>query len=233
MKRETTRLFLCFLILLLCLPGITSAAPEQQTASVIGNRACGIGRPEESGERLPTDQAATLKRMGFNVILRANATQREMDEAVREFGRSLARSDVGALFLCWPRRSDGRERIREFLSEPRLRKKRMSDSRPSMRVVSYLEMDYANNGLNIVLLSMLAGQIHLPRASAATTADWPSSSAKYRRAPLYTTPKPREMWRGMEKERNSPVTGTLSSTNARLPVCRLELFSRAGTAEAG
>ncbi len=150
MKRETTRLFLCFLILVLCLPGIAPAAPERRTALVIGNGAYETGRLKNPVNDA-TDMAATLKRMGFNVILKTNASQREMDEAVREFGRSLARSDVGLFFFAGHGIQTGGS---NYLVPVGARIEKEEDVRfeaiDAGRILS--EMDYANNGLNIVLL---------------------------------------------------------------------------------
>jgi hypothetical protein len=150
MKRETTRLFLCFLILVLCLPGIAPAAPERRTALVIGNGAYEIGRLKNPLNDA-TDMAATLKRMGFNVILKTNAGQREMDEAVREFGRRLTRSDVGLFFFAGHGIQTGGT---NYLIPVGARIEKEEDVRfeaiDAGRILS--EMDYANNGLNIVLL---------------------------------------------------------------------------------
>ncbi len=63
---------------------------EQRGALVIGNAAY-----KESPLRNPvndaTDIAAALKTLGFNVMLRTNASRRQMVEAVREFGNQIKR----------------------------------------------------------------------------------------------------------------------------------------------
>ena len=71
--------------------GVAAAQPnEQRVALVIGNAAY-----KESPLRNPvndaTDIAAALKTLGFNVMLRTNASRRQMVEAVREFGNQIKR----------------------------------------------------------------------------------------------------------------------------------------------
>ncbi|MCX5821155.1 MAG: caspase family protein [Deltaproteobacteria bacterium] len=131
------------------LPGLI-AAPERRTALVIGNGAYETGRLKNPVNDA-TDMAATLKRMGFNVILKTNASQREMDGAVREFGRSLARSDVGLFFFAGHGIQTGGS---NYLIPVGARIEKEEDVRfeaiDAGRILS--EMDHANNGLNIVLL---------------------------------------------------------------------------------
>ena len=131
------------------MPGLSSA-PERRTALVIGNGAYETGRLKNPVNDA-TDMAATLKRMGFNVILKTNASQREMDGAVREFGRSLSRSDVGLFFFAGHGIQTGGS---NYLIPVGAHIEKEEDVRfeaiDAGRILS--EMDYANNGINIVLL---------------------------------------------------------------------------------
>lgn len=78
-----------------------SASPdaEQRIALVIGNSSY-----KEAPLRNPVndaaDVAATLKGLGFNVILRTNANRRQMVEAVREFGVRIRRGGVGFFYYA-------------------------------------------------------------------------------------------------------------------------------------
>ena len=131
------------------LPGLSSA-PERRTALVIGNGSYETGRLKNPVNDA-TDMAATLKRLGFNVILKTNASQRVMDEAVREFGRSLTRSDVGLFYFAGHGIQTGGS---NYLIPVSARIEKEEDVRfeaiDAGRILS--EMDHANNGLNIVLL---------------------------------------------------------------------------------
>jgi hypothetical protein len=71
-------LFTVFLFSFSSLPGYS--ATERRTAVVIGNGAYETGRLKNPVNDA-TDMAATLKRMGFNVILKINASQKEIDGA--------------------------------------------------------------------------------------------------------------------------------------------------------
>jgi len=138
------------LFLLLLAPLIAHAAPEKRTALVIGNGAYEPGRLKNPVNDA-TDMAAALKRLGFTVILKTNAKQREMDDAVREFGRSLTRSDVGLFFFAGHGVQVGGS---NYLIPVGARIEKEEDVRfeaiDAGRVLS--EMDVANNGVNIVLL---------------------------------------------------------------------------------
>jgi uncharacterized caspase-like protein len=67
---------------------------------VIGNSSYQSG-PLKNPVNDATDMAAMLKKLGFTVILKKNATLEEMEEAIEDFGNRLKRGGVG-LFLCWP-----------------------------------------------------------------------------------------------------------------------------------
>ena len=77
----------------------SAAANENHVALVIGN-----GTYKDAPLRNPTndasDMAAALRALGWKVTLRTNASQRQMKEAIRDFGRELARGGVGLFYFA-------------------------------------------------------------------------------------------------------------------------------------
>jgi murein DD-endopeptidase MepM/ murein hydrolase activator NlpD len=153
MKRETNyflHLILCLMLLVLCLPGIASAAPERRIALVIGN-----GNYEAGPLRNPvndaTDMAAVLKHLGFEVILKKNVRHQEMEEAVEEFGKRLRRGGVGLFYYAGHGVQVGGI---NYLLPIGARINKESDVKHQALSAEKImdEMAYANNGLNIVLL---------------------------------------------------------------------------------
>jgi hypothetical protein len=125
-------------------------ATERRTALVIGNGAYDTGRLRNPVNDA-TDVAATLKRLGFNVVLKTNAKQREMDEAVREFGRSLTRNDVGLFYFAGHGiQVSGSNYLIPVGASIEKEEDVRFEAIDVGRVMA--EMDHANNGLNIVLL---------------------------------------------------------------------------------
>ncbi|MEI6609058.1 MAG: caspase family protein, partial [Deltaproteobacteria bacterium] len=80
-------------------PSSLPAATEQRIALVIGNSTYSSA-PLKNPVNDATDVAATLKSLGFNVILKTNATKREMGSAVEEFGKQLKARDVGLFYYA-------------------------------------------------------------------------------------------------------------------------------------
>jgi uncharacterized caspase-like protein len=74
-------------------------AVEQRVALVIGNSSYKQS-PLKNPVNDATDVAATLRGLGFSVILRTNANRRQMVEAVREFGAQLKRGGVGFFYYA-------------------------------------------------------------------------------------------------------------------------------------
>ena len=80
------------------LPGLI-ASPERRTALVIGNSSYNTGslrNPVNDAD----DMASALKRLGFDVILKKNATQQDMEDVIRDFGNSLKKGGVGLFFYA-------------------------------------------------------------------------------------------------------------------------------------
>src|SRR5258706_2077142 len=75
------------------------AAAEQRVALVIGNAAYKRG-PLPNPVNDARDVAASLRQLGFNVLLKENTSQREMKQAVRDFGRQLGRGHVALFFYA-------------------------------------------------------------------------------------------------------------------------------------
>jgi tripartite-type tricarboxylate transporter receptor subunit TctC len=75
------------------------AAGEQRVALVIGNAAYKRG-PLANPVNDARDLAASLRQLGFSVLLKENASQREMKQAVRDFGRQLGRGHVALFFYA-------------------------------------------------------------------------------------------------------------------------------------
>jgi uncharacterized caspase-like protein len=82
---------------------LTATTPQPQTeqrvALVIGNSAY-----KEAPLRNPVndanDVARTLRDLGWKVVLRTNASQRQMKEAIREFGGELTKGSVGLFYFA-------------------------------------------------------------------------------------------------------------------------------------
>jgi uncharacterized caspase-like protein len=88
-------------IALLCLvvAAPASARAERRVALVIGN-----GAYKQSPLKNPVndarDMAATLKSLGFEVILKVNASLRQMNEAIDQFWGRLKQGGVGLFFFA-------------------------------------------------------------------------------------------------------------------------------------
>ena len=101
MKTSSMKCFLtlCLTLLVFSLPVIVTAATEQRTALVIGNGGYSTGslkNPVNDAD----DMAVALKRLGFNVILKKNAAQQDMEDAIRAFGDRLKKGGVGLFFYA-------------------------------------------------------------------------------------------------------------------------------------
>ncbi len=101
MKTSSMKCFLtlCLTLLVFSLPVIVTAATEERTALVIGNGGYSTGslkNPVNDAD----DMAVALKRLGFNVILKKNAAQQDMEDAIRAFGDRLKKGGVGLFFYA-------------------------------------------------------------------------------------------------------------------------------------
>jgi formylglycine-generating enzyme required for sulfatase activity/uncharacterized caspase-like protein len=78
-----------------------AAAPasEQRVALIIGNAAY-KDAPLRNPVNDATDMARALRELGFKTTLKTNAGQRQMKDAIREFGSELARGGVGLFYFA-------------------------------------------------------------------------------------------------------------------------------------
>jgi uncharacterized caspase-like protein len=126
------------------------AAPERRTALVIGNGTYETG-PLRNPANDATDMAAVLRRLGFEVILKKNAEQQEMEEAIEEFGNRLKRGGVGLFYFA----GHGVQVSGvNYLIPVGARINKESDVKYRAVDANKIldEMAAANNGLNIVML---------------------------------------------------------------------------------
>ncbi len=78
---------------------ISGPASQARTALVIGNskyKASPLKNPANDA----TDMASVLRDSGFDVTLKVNATQREMDDAIRDFGKKLRNGGTGLFYFA-------------------------------------------------------------------------------------------------------------------------------------
>ena len=83
--------------LLAAAAGIGAQQAEPRVALVIGNAAY-ASKPLKNPVNDARAMAATLRRLGFTVVLKENATLREMVTAVREFGGSLPAKGAALIY---------------------------------------------------------------------------------------------------------------------------------------
>jgi uncharacterized caspase-like protein len=76
-----------------------AVAAETRVALVMGNSTY-LRQPLVNPTNDAQDVAKRLEELGFKVVLRTNATQRQMKQAVREFSRELRGADVGVFFYA-------------------------------------------------------------------------------------------------------------------------------------
>lgn len=99
MKSFLTKIILLSFLLPFIIINPSQAATERRIALVIGNSAYSSG-PLKNPVNDATDIAATLQRLGFSVIIKKNASQRVMEESIREFGNKLKRGGVGLFYYA-------------------------------------------------------------------------------------------------------------------------------------
>ncbi|MCX5829153.1 MAG: caspase family protein [Deltaproteobacteria bacterium] len=145
-----TRIFFTLFIIVLIFPSLLLAATEQRTALVIGNSAYSSG-PLKNPVNDATDMAATLKKLGFKVVLKKNANLETMEGAIEEFGNRLKKGGVGLFYYAG---HGVQVNGVNYLIPIGAKINKESDVRfkafDAGRILA--EMENANNGLNIVLL---------------------------------------------------------------------------------
>jgi len=84
---------------ILLLPNLSLSAQERRTALVIGNgsyKSAPLRNPVNDAK----DIASILRKLGFTVIHKQNATQREMETAIHKFGERLRKGGVGLFYYA-------------------------------------------------------------------------------------------------------------------------------------
>ena len=150
MQTMPIRIFVVLVAFFLVNPSSLIAATEKRIALVIGNSNYSSG-PLKNPVNDATDMAAMLKKLGFTVILKKNATLEEMEESIEDFGNRLKRGGVGLFFYAGHGVQAGGV---NYLVPVGARINKESDVKykafDAGRILD--EMANANNGLNIVIL---------------------------------------------------------------------------------
>lgn len=150
MRRKTAYLLVFLMLLALWVPGLTSPAPERRIALVIGNGQYDTGRLKNPVNDA-TDMTAALQRLGFTVVLKKNARQREMDEAIQDFGNRLKRGGVGLFYYAGHGiQVNGVNYLIPIKATINKESDVKYETVDANKVLD--EMATANNGLNIVIL---------------------------------------------------------------------------------
>lgn len=85
--------------MLFSLPNSSFSAQERRSALVIGNgsyKSAPLRNPVNDAK----DMANALRKLGFTVIHKQNATQREMETSIRKFGERLRKGGVGLFYYA-------------------------------------------------------------------------------------------------------------------------------------
>ena len=147
-------------------PSITKTT-DRRIALIIGNSEYGeLGQLSNPGNDAK-DIAAALKQTGFSVDLLLNANQEQMEDAISEFGRKLTGGGVGLFYYAGHGiQADGEN----YLIPIGAKIERQKDVRYKAVDVGQVlsEMDYARNGLNIVILDACRNN-PLPRSFRSGT----------------------------------------------------------------
>ena len=78
---------------------IKKSSSGKKTALVIGNAEY-KSSPLQNSKNDAVDMASVLKGIGFDVILKVDATQREMENAIRKFGKKLKSGGTGIFYYA-------------------------------------------------------------------------------------------------------------------------------------
>jgi hypothetical protein len=150
MQVKFIRIFLILFLFTIIYPSLLNAAPEQRVALVIGNSAYGTGALKNPANDA-ADMALMLKKLGFVVTLKKNASLQEMDEAIEAFGNSLKRGGVGLFYYAG---HGVQVNGTNYLLPVGAKINKESDVKYHAVDANKIldEMAAANNGLNIVML---------------------------------------------------------------------------------
>ena len=150
MKAIFTRIFLILILLILINPSSLPAATEQRIALVIGNSSYSFS-PLKNPVNDAADMATMLKKLGFSVTLKKNASLQDMEEAIEAFGNRLKRGGVGLFYYAG---HGVQVNGTNYLLPIGAKINKAADVRYHAVDANKIldEMATANNGLNIVML---------------------------------------------------------------------------------
>jgi len=149
-KQEKFKIILTCTFLLSFMQCLAIAAPEKRTALVIGNSDYEIGNLTNPVNDA-VDMASTLKRLGFEVILKKNIRHRDMEEAIEDFGNRLKRGGVGLFYYAGHGiQINGVNYIIPIGAKIKKESDVKFEAVDANRILD--EMGNANNGLNIIIL---------------------------------------------------------------------------------
>jgi len=150
MRRTAYLLALLACALLLAAPAFASPSQERRVALVIGNGAYKAG-PLKNPPNDARDMASALKSVGFEVILRENASLRQMNEAIDLFWNNLKKGGVGLFFFAGHGvQVSGENYLVPVDARIALEKDVQYECVNAGKVLG--RMEDAGNGLNIVIL---------------------------------------------------------------------------------
>ena len=150
----TSRLFLVTFLLVFALfafPGFSFSAQEQRTALVIGNGSYESAQLRNSVNDAK-DMTEALRRLGFTVIFKQNAKQKDMERAIRSFGKRLRKDGGIGLFYYAGHgmQIEGRNYLIPIDAEIETESDVKFETVDAGRVLG--KMEDAGNDLNIVIL---------------------------------------------------------------------------------
>ncbi len=150
MKTVLIRIAICMGIVFLLLPGSDCYAKVAKNALVIGNssyKSAYLANPVNDA----TDMAFTLKKLGFKVQLKTNASRRTMTTAIRDFGKKLQGGGVGLFYFAGHGvQVGGRNYLIPVKANIEVAADVEFESVDAGRILS--NMEDAGNGFNIIIL---------------------------------------------------------------------------------
>ncbi len=129
---------------------VVAAGNEQRVALVIGNSTY-KDAPLRNPANDASDMAQALRGLGFKVTLKANASQRQMKDAIRDFGEQLTKGGVGLFYYAG---HGVQYKGRNFLVPVGARIERESHVEDEAVDAAFVlaQMEEARNRINLVIL---------------------------------------------------------------------------------
>lgn len=137
-------------IALVSISAVCFSASDQRVALVIGNSAY-KNAPLRNPANDATDMATILKKLGFKVTLKNNATRREMQNSIRAFGKELRNGGVGLFYFAGHGvQVDGSNYLIPVKANIEFKADVEYEAVDAGRILSHMED--AGNGINIIIL---------------------------------------------------------------------------------